>query len=238
MTVSTIRAVPFELPHARIYLDDLFEIEDLLREEISQLPDSPQVSFEYLIGKDLLITTREELSEHGEYATQFSLNMSDVNRIDSGRGLLIIYDTIKPQFHAPYVLEHTEWALYGEVTQIFNRRADKLKVIADSVSSLFAWYIVICPCVLIVTVSVFILSNAVLVRLSLAGLALVIAIFSLGIVSLSSARLRKNRIYFANVRSDYKAKLAKRKDLLARLAWALVGMVLGIVATLITKKMS
>lgn len=93
MTKKAIRTVPSELPHARIYLDDLFEIEAILLDEFSKLTNPPSVSFEYEIDGNVMMTTHDELLDHGGHTTDFSLNICTTRSGFGGRAILTILET-------------------------------------------------------------------------------------------------------------------------------------------------
>jgi hypothetical protein len=121
LTTSVIRKLPSELPHSRLYLDDLFEIEEILEDEFAKLQNAQPIAFEYEIDGSLVITTHEELIEHGGSSCRFALNIVSADWRLKGDGVLSFYSTIKPRFAVPYALKEGDWALFGRVEQIFWR---------------------------------------------------------------------------------------------------------------------
>jgi hypothetical protein len=205
LTTTAIRSVPTNLPHARIFLDDLIEIESLLIDEFSRLPNAESISFEYAIDGNIAMTTHEELIEHGGYATEFSLSISNGSRRLS-TGLLDIGGGINPRFNIPYQLKESEWAVYGKVEQIFEARKDRLKSFCQSVPS----WVMFCFWAIIAVLG----SAGSTLRGEPAFIArpLLMAYFAVGAVFfpfmsvLLLAYFRKNRIYFRRIRQDQKAR--------------------------------
>ena len=236
MTTTAIRKVPSSLPHARIYLDDLFEIENLLRDEFLKRFDASSISFEYAIDKSVAMTTHEELIEHGGYAAHFSLSVSGGSRY-LGWAFLYFDGNSAPHFSAPYDLRESEWALFGKVSQIFRARRDWLKNLYESVPG---WLIFGLWAVMFVVgdvVQVVVPKNPVIRPLIVpyvAFTALSLTFIGLVLVGL----FRKNRIYLRLVRQDQKARAAAMKERIEKLIWLLAGSIIGVVATLVARHFS
>jgi hypothetical protein len=135
VTTTAIRKVPTSLPHARIFLDDLFEIENLLTVEFSKLYEGSSITFEYAIDETIAMTTHQELIDHGGYTNQFSLSvLSGAKYLATGS--LIFNGSMHPLFSVPYDLRSNEWAIFGKIEQIFNARKDRIKCLHESVPSI------------------------------------------------------------------------------------------------------
>ncbi len=83
MPIVPIRTVNTTLLHARIYLDDLFEIEAYItRANLKLSPDRP-ITFEYRVNH-LTITTREELLAYCGASSNFALRYTYSVGADTG----------------------------------------------------------------------------------------------------------------------------------------------------------
>ena len=231
MTKTAIRKIPSGLTHARVYLDDLFEIESILLEEYAKLPEAPLVSFEYLIDDILAMTTHEELIEHGGNSARFTLNVTSANWRYSEGYILILNDMVRPQFSVPRALREQQWAIFGKVEQVFKARADRFKngVEATPVSAL-----------ILLSLSCFALSVLLNIfhrgkiesSIVLTILGLLLTLFIAGSIGV----WRKNRIYFRYARQDQKARTAARNERIEKFLWLCFGAFLGAVGALVVDR--
>ena len=234
MTTTTIRKVPRSLPHARIYLDDLFEIENLLRDEFSKRYDAASISFEYVVDNSISMTTHDELVEHGGYATHFSLSASAGSRF-LGSALLNFDGNSAPFFSLPYDSRESEWALYGKVNEIFHARRDWLKNFYESVPG---WLIFGLWAVMFVVGSLIQIivpkdpGIRPLLEPYLALMVIPLVFIGLALVVL----FRKNRIYLRLARQDQKARAAARRERIGKLLWLLAGSIIGVAATFVADR--
>jgi len=149
MAIKRIRELPSELPHARLYLDDIEEISTLLAEAYTsaltalnakyqaeyQLPANKKVvpdeavKIVYRIG-DSQMDSIDDLREHGGYATNFSLIVLDST---SHAELHVHSFHTNPKLRLGYPLEEEQWSVYARVKAIFDRRQLKLK------NSILSW---------------------------------------------------------------------------------------------------
>jgi hypothetical protein len=228
VTKTAIRSIPNKLSHARIYLDDLFEIEEILSHEYAKLPKPPKITFEYEIDGKIILTTHEELIEHEGSSKRFALNVVSDNSFLSERRVLNVYSQLEPTFEAPYIFEDLRWAIFGKVAEIFKARSDKLK----NFSGLFSTellLLIVAPGVLyfILTVSHTWLTYSLPVGI-------MIQVLPSAFVTITSfLRLRSNRVYFRLHQKDEKARTAAIKERIEKLFWLLAGAVIGTIATLI-----
>jgi hypothetical protein len=131
---TAIRVVPRELTHASIYLDDLFEIENIFSERFEKLNEPMKVTFEYTIDGDLKMTTRQGLIEHGGQTSSFQLYIV-IERPSFQREMILqFYESLKPSITFPYELRDQAWPIYAQVEQILRSREGKLKKLAGSLS--------------------------------------------------------------------------------------------------------
>jgi hypothetical protein len=221
LTTTAIRKVPQYLSHARIYLEELFEIEDILTQEYANLPTKRPITFEYVIDHAIVINTREELIEHEGYSTDFSLRLgpgsdnwqSDIFTINGLAGIM---------FWAPRSLKDKEWEIFGKVEQVFKSRRDSLKTIADSLS----FKVVLFP---VLWTLIYGISTALLHR-PLLPLSLFFAVGALLFAPMligAAGTWRQNRIYFSFAKKDQKARRAAWNERFEKFVWLLVGLALG-----------
>jgi len=223
VTKTAIRKVPTTLPHARIYLDDLFEIEDILSKEYASLPAAPSISFEYEIDNIVTMNTREDLIQHEGYADEFSLKVVS-SPISYAPSIISIIGIGHTQFDLPYFLNEQAWSIFGKIEQVFKARTDLLK----NVAQMIPWWIICLPMLwgILCTVSLIVLHRAII------AVSLVVTIGGLLAIPLCIGTIgiwRKNRIYFRYSRQDQKQRIAAWKGRVEKLLWLLLGMTLGLI---------
>lgn len=233
MATWQIREVPSDLPCARLYLDDITEIERILT---SAFGVDAGVSFEYIVGETLRITTLEELLAHGGYTTQFQLVLVMPRLGYSGlprRNVVLEFraGTIwnsEPRFRCPYDLENREFDLYARLLQIFQGRSMK---ITNALKALPAWITTTCY---VIFLGCLFAPSSVTGHALLSMLLLSFAVFS-GVVLISGFLLanRKSRVNFTRHREDTLAKKQRRDERLEKLIWLFVGSLIGCASTII-----
>lgn len=220
MTKTAIRTIPSELPHASIYLDDLFEIEDIFANQAKRLPAPVPITFEYIVDRSIKMTTHEELIEHGGSCSEFSLRLrSEMKNVDSS--VISIIGMAHTQFEIPYFLSDQAWEIFGKVEQIFKTRRDRLKIYADElrIATAFLPYVWL----LILAAMSRILHLSFPPSLYWGGALLLIAPWLLG----AAAIWKRNLIYLRFIRMDQKAKNAAWKERIEKLIWVLIGLAIG-----------
>lgn len=229
LTKTAIREVPQELPHARIFLDDIFEVEAILQGSYAKLPNAPPVGFEYTIDDRIKLTTHEELEEHEGFSSNFSLFVVNNGSCFGGRKVLSITRFSNPEFNPPYDLEDQKWEMFGKVAEVFKTREDKLKNAIMSLPFWLSWMLL--PALLACTI----FANLKAVTHYVDPRAFYsIQWLLLGISLVASYEVfRRNRIYFRYARQDQKARDAARKERFEKFLWLLVGTILGAVATVL-----
>jgi hypothetical protein len=230
---TAIRNVPTDLKHADIYLDDLFEIEEILSEPFARTNDPSTISFEYEIDDEVRLTTREELREHGGSSSKFRLNII-LTRTEPGRDsqskkapCLYLYNTTSPSLYLPFGSSMNPWEIFGRVDQVFNARRNKLKILAESAPF---W-----------TQALSAIALALLVGFALPRRVpsgpREAAVLSAYFISISlywvCGPLRKNKIYFRDAREDEKGRAKRRNERVEKLAFLLIGTLLGTLGTLV-----
>jgi len=74
MTVTTVRKIPSELPHAHLYLEDVEEICKILLDAFSR-PSTSQPTILFSIGDDLQMDSIDDLERRGGPAKDFSIEV-------------------------------------------------------------------------------------------------------------------------------------------------------------------
>lgn len=221
MTKTAIRAIPRQLPHASIYLDDLFEIEDIFASHAKSLPTPVPIGFEYILDESIKITTREELIEHGGSCNEFSLRLkSEKPNVDTS--VISIIGMAHVQFEIPYFLSDRAWEIFGKVEQVFKTRKDRIKAYAQALPGK-AWVLPYAWMLIFVLLSI-LLHKSLPPLLYWGGVLLFLAPLLLGAVGI----WKKNLIYLRFIRMDQKARQAAWKDRAQKLAWLLIGLALGL----------
>ncbi len=207
MSVETIRPVPTDLPHADIYLDDLFEIEDLVTAELRALSAAPETHFEYEVD-DLRMTAREDLEKHGGSTSRFSLMVVFKDRRWK-ESVLQIHGGLRPRFTPPHDLEDRRYELFGRAQQIFNGRASEFKAAMERIlDSRYAY-----PTLCILGAATFLVTFHIgSTRLFLESCAAYL-LFCAALAALAFAgATRKNRLILEYVRQNTKARKEKRSE--------------------------
>jgi len=217
MTKTIIRKAP-ELPNARLYLDDLFEIEGILLEEYAKLKDTPPISFEYEIGGNLVLTTHEELIEHEGYTSTFQLNVASPEWRFKEQRVLVLYNILHPQFDVPSALREQRFAIREKVRQIFESRADKIRGAFEQIPVRILGPLMLVGLLLEASAWVFKLSPMIRGFACLLGFAFGTPFFVRSIVE-----FRFSRIYLRHARQDEKARMKARSERLEKLWFLLAG---------------
>jgi len=221
VTKTAIREIPRQLPHASIYLDDLFEIEDLFLAQAAARPTPISIAFEYLLDESIKITTREELIEHGGSCSEFSLSLKS-ELPGANTCLISIIGMAHTQLEIPHFLKDQAWEIFGKVEQIFKTRRDRMKAFANALPGKaaflpYAW-------VLILVVVSRLLHQTFSPSLYWGGALLLISPYLFGAIGI----WKKNLIYLRFIRMDQKARRAAWKDRVEKLVWLLIGLAAGL----------
>jgi hypothetical protein len=123
MTVTTVRKIPSELPHAHLYLDDVEEICKILLDTFKTLPGNSQPNIRFSVGDNLRTDSIEDLEERGGSATHFSIEVGPRFSADdvNFRGFL------NPEARFYGLSESEQWAVYSKLKAIFDLRRFVIK---------------------------------------------------------------------------------------------------------------
>lgn len=114
---SLPKPFPTELPRAKLYLDDIEEICELLKNPTAE-SDDWRVRF---VADDKVCDSVQDLQELGGRTKKFSINVSSFQKersLDLGRysSSLYIYDYSESKDAA------VKWSIYGKVLAVFQKR--------------------------------------------------------------------------------------------------------------------
>jgi hypothetical protein len=103
-----IRKFDNNLPHARLYLDDLKEIEELYRAAFKEVQPEGNCDFHYEIRGKMKFESLEDLQEYGGHASSFDMYMTlkdpDV-RFERSIPILQIWAWMEPEMSTPYEMQ-------------------------------------------------------------------------------------------------------------------------------------
>jgi hypothetical protein len=196
LSKTAIRPVNRHLPHARLYLDDLYEIEAILSAACAKLKDPPTIAFEYEVDQGFKLTTHQDLKDHEGFSSYFDLNIISNSRFAMNERVLQFYSSLSPGFSIPYWLQNEQWAVFGEIESVFKSREDKLKSVCDAMP--FLPFLV---AVILLGILSSVAGRRGYVSVSTASDA-VGWIIAASIVVIGMGRWKKNGIYFRDERQD------------------------------------
>ena len=229
MAKTVLREIPTEVPHASIYLDDLFEIEQIIRDAYAALPAPREITFEYEVDRAFTLTEHQELIDHSGQSSQFCLNIVDSRSSSKWRALRIRADD-RPIFKQPPVLGDAQWAMFTKVEQIFASRKSTMRNILEPIPwPLMMLLLLICSSAFYVIAAYSPSRSAVRYQVFNASIVTVGIVFYF-------CKTSKNRIYFKHARQEEKRKEDSRKEIIVRVLLALVSAIVGIVGTLLTSR--
>jgi hypothetical protein len=126
--IEAIREVPRELPHAKIYLNDVQEIANILV-EASRSPRNPNPAIK--LSTDIeTFASFAAMAKRGGTAYKFTLTVGDWSPSLSFRGVL------RPELSLVGLENEKQWSTYAKIRGIFDTRSFKLK---NAVGGLPTW---------------------------------------------------------------------------------------------------
>jgi hypothetical protein len=254
MTTTRIRDVspPRKLPEARIYLDDLAEIERILITEYRNLVPPKEISFVYEIDDTTRCDSLQELEQIGGHAKDFIMRLAGEAKERSWewRHTSVLnlksfeYDS-SPSFQAPTAIADKQWELHAKVNLIFHDKRLKIRnwFTSLSVRIQVALQMLVFP---LLGVLVGVLAGFIVEiyrhhsRPSVLQCVIILIISSVIIFLGSSAYLttRRSKVYLYYQRDRDKTRKAERKALTLDLVKLVFGALLGMAATLAVQWLS
>jgi hypothetical protein len=134
MAIRTIKTIPSELPHARLYLDDIEEISSILLEAaaplFAKLKEEAKIC--YAIG-DTKMDSIKDLQTFGGDTSKLDIDFGSW-----GPSLMFrFYAHPELQMHS-LDAEHA-WATYGKVKSVFDRRQLRIKNAIETLPGWLKW---------------------------------------------------------------------------------------------------
>ena len=135
MAIRKIHTVPNELPHARLYLDDIEEASRILREAVSikfqNSDEQPRVV--YKIG-DLQLDSIDDLQTRGGSTEELEIEVGK-----RGSTELRFRGTLKPSIMLYSLDSDVQWSVYGKIESIFERRRMGMKNAIEGLPGWLKW---------------------------------------------------------------------------------------------------
>ncbi len=122
MALERIHKLPSELPHARLYLDDIEEVsKTLLEAYAAPLAERHQeAKVTYTVG-DLRMDSIDDLQTRGGSTTELRIALGDFYADVDFRSIL------NPQIGLYALDEQARWAVYAKIKSIFDKRQLRIK---------------------------------------------------------------------------------------------------------------
>jgi hypothetical protein len=215
MAKTPIRNVPTTLPHARIYLDDLEETEQILRDSS---PRDGELEFTYEVDGTDRFTSLNEIAEHCDATSMFQMRMmcrsahgyASVALIFNGANRPILLGTSSDS-------SKEDWERFSRIQQIFDARKDSPKEFIDSLSTLFI--VVIFGILLILGAA---LGYSHWQRAAFYGSVLSISALLVWLLPLYPW-LRRNRVYFRRIRATSREINQRRTKAIGQIGLVALG---------------
>ncbi len=229
MAVTALRKVSKDLPHADIYLNDLWEIEAILLQAYARAMPEMTISFEYEVDNQK-ITTKDELIAYGGHTSNFTLTLVEPEPYTWSRSLLSFKGFHRPQLDVPSRVGELAWEVQGKIHAVYKDRKKAYKNVAVALPgwTLFA------PVLVFLVLDFFLPKNPVFQAKPSASFFLA---FSFPVSFFGAywfALVSKNRLYLQNSREDQRARATLRKERLEKSLWLLLGLILGVIGSLVT----
>ncbi len=131
MAIQRIHELPRELPHARLFLDDIEEISMILLNAYTPAPpeEREEAKITYTIG-DSRMDSIADLQTLGGSTTKLRISVGDHLRAVEFRGFW------NPEIALYSLDEQKRWAVYAKIKSIFDRRRLSMK---NAITSLPGW---------------------------------------------------------------------------------------------------
>lgn len=222
MAITKVITVPSDLPHARLYLEDIEEICLILLESQKEdregryadpASEPPRARF---LMKGLSLDTTEDLKEYGGSATDLTIEVG--SRFGSCQ--LVFRFLLSPHLSLYSLDKERDFATYGKIRAILERR----ELTVRNISAKIPDWVVFCFSALVPVVGI-----SALLRMS-PGHRLVPAVLCAGaLVLVLYFCVRPSRVYFIRSHESSKSRSQKTRDYIEKLAFLIVGALIGVV---------
>jgi hypothetical protein len=222
MAITKVITVPTDLPHARLYLEDIEEICRILLEfqggeragrYVDPASEAPRARF---LMEGLSLDTTEDLKEYGGSATDITV------QVGSGLAACQLEFRLLSSPVLRLYSSSTErgFATYGKVRAILERRELTVRNITAKMPGWLAF----------VFLYVVVYGGAFAFAKLSPGHRMVPAVLSAGIlVWVLYFGLRPSRVYFVRSHESSRSRSQKTRDYIEKIAFLIVGTVIGVV---------
>lgn len=234
MAKRLITKTDWSLPPSTIYLDDLKEIEEIVRSCFDANDTPPK--FVYEVDREFLVDSIEELEAHQGRATSLEVYAGNISsastKSDLYRTFILDLSRFSSSVSAPYGSKMSEREFYSQVKDVLELRKHSFRTSFDSLPRWgligIDWLLWACSMILVGTVLLFfhmgiIHSKIVMIICAISGSSLGLLASA---VSLSAAisnfrgRFRINLFY---LRQSQLKKSESHKSFLGKVGWVLLG---------------
>ncbi len=120
---KVIRDVADRLLHANIYLDDLKEIEGIVRAAFAALPEPVPFAIKYEIPSEHSFKSLEDLKAHGLRSSNLQMILVPSNPLQIRKTVVAMRRMDNPSFGAPIQLPtDAQWAVFSQIEAVFAAR--------------------------------------------------------------------------------------------------------------------
>jgi hypothetical protein len=231
--------IPNELPHARLFLDEIKAIEEILKTELGRSSPTGIASVKYLLNGETRCDSLEDLEEIGGSVEKFGLEVTIERENRYGETASFDIGDVA-RVWTQQLPSDVRWAIYGKVRNILFARRLKLSYVLNTFSNEMQGVIWA-----IGTMAGLGAGTLVIIRVlsSIFHPVHHISFAPLGVVAAFAALLsllvflanRKGRVYLYYHHSIERERRLHRKSIILDLIKILVGAVLGVIGTLVVR---
>jgi hypothetical protein len=235
-----------ELPPSTIYLDDLKEIEEIVRSSLAV--EGSTLRFLYAVDDEFIMDSVEELASHGGHARTLDISASSEpsdgpEGMNSGDRILSLCESTS-FIHNPYRSRLSPADFKSRILGIFERRARPFMVAFETLPLWLRFIVYMVSCLSLVALNAAALrqfSNSDLLRSQTTRIVFEIlwmAIFSAVVWSPFWAVKGRFRINLCYIRSSQLERVNTRREFQGKIMWILIGALLGGLASIAIQLMS
>ena len=226
--MAKILKINAAMPCADLYLDDLEDLEMIIRDAIDKVGPPLSVTFEYEIAGEDSFRSIAELQEHGGTVKQLDVRVG-INGARPER-LLDLGRRWRPELSIPYELRSDGWAVNARVRELMSRRRDRMKemmITMGDIAQTLIFSLALASCTaFLVLLTLKITSGKSYVVIGKWHFWLPIALLT---APWSVADLRSNRVYLRYSRADAAEASKRNRDLLRQIVSNAISGIIGAV---------
>ena len=222
MSTTKIRRVPYDLPHAHLYLDDVEELRNILLDSLRN-PEKPIYASPYdskhssfQVGDDLVMDDIEDLRERGGSTSDFKIEVGQ----SYAKASISFHRLSNPTTHLYSLDDAEQWRVYSRIKAVFEARKFILK---NAIMDLPNWLRISLFLILMFSSYLFI-PRAVRQSQYVAYMAFAYVTF-LGLTAF--VMLRSSRVSFVRSHESSKLALENRKSYVKATVLLALGAIIG-----------